>query len=206
MNYYLNLSIEKSFSKFLNGFKLVITDNILFRLLSHFEMYQMYNNGINYMKSNKQLMSEETNDLRYELIKTHELDLLATVTKYVNEGKLDYKNWTLNNSETIKWFWEIVKEQTDNDIKKNIKFESCFFFKVLLFITGNGNIPLCGISSLEFKISKINNPKDKNSSLFPIAHTCFNELCLYENYISKAHLLESLQTSIAHTNSAYGFR
>ncbi|KAL6926459.1 hypothetical protein ACO0SA_001771 [Hanseniaspora valbyensis] len=206
MNYYLNLSIEKSFSKFLKGFKIVITDNIPFHLISYFEMYQMYNNGINYMKTNEQLMSNETNDLRYELIKMHEIDLLATVTKYVNEGKVDYKNWTLNNSETIRWFWEIVKEQTDNDIKKNVKFESCFFFKLLLFITGNGNIPLCGISSLEFKISKINNPRDKNSSLFPIAHTCFNELCLYENYISKAHLLESLQTSIAHTNSAYGFR
>ncbi|CAG8475574.1 1330_t:CDS:10 [Acaulospora morrowiae] len=63
--------------------------------------------------------------------------------------------------------------------------------KLLTFVTGTDRIPATGCANLSFKISCIGDDCER----FPIAHTCFNQLCLYR-YSSKKKLEEKLKRSI----------
>mmetsp|Transcript_50979 Transcript_50979/g.75645 ORF Transcript_50979/g.75645 Transcript_50979/m.75645 type:complete len:805 (-) Transcript_50979:602-3016(-) len=95
-----------------------------------------------------------------------------------------------------KWFWEVVSEEFDQELKA----------RLLQFVTGTSGVPARGFSVLQgndgsirtFTIHGIH----LEMSLFPRAHTCFNriDLPLYE---SKKDLKDKLQ--IALTMAATGF-
>lgn len=202
MNYYLTSSVEMAFKRVQKGFKFIISEDSVYELIKYYELYQYYNDGMMETLDG----CDNAYDARYDLIKESDIRLLSHVTKNMNEGKSNYNRWNEEESNTIKWFWELVIEKTEEDKELLKKYEDSFFYKLMLFITGNGSIPVCGLHILELKISKMRNPRDPKMSLYPMAHTCFNELCLYETYESKEHLYESLLMSISHDNTDYGFR
>ncbi|CAI4043862.1 putative E3 ubiquitin-protein ligase HUL4 SKDI_10G2390 [Saccharomyces kudriavzevii IFO 1802] len=107
---------------------------------------------------------------------------LRSVTKYVG-GFSD-------NSKVVHWFWEII-ENWDYPLQK----------KLLQFITASDRIPATGISTIPFKISQLGS---HDSNDLPLAHTCFNEVCLW-GYSSKKKLEQKLLWAI-NESEGYGFR
>jgi E3 ubiquitin-protein ligase HECTD2 len=63
--------------------------------------------------------------------------------------------------------------------------------KLLSFVTGSDRIPATGSANLAFKITVLG----ESDSRFPIAHTCFNQLCLYR-YRSRAKLERMLSRAL----------
>lgn len=86
------------------------------------------------------------------------------------------------NDPVIEWFWEIVHGMNQEE-KKNL----------LSFTTGSSRIPLGGLETIPFKISRSGDSQTR----LPSAHTCFSILALPE-YASKEVLRERLLKSIEH--------
>lgn len=112
----------------------------------------------------------------------YDFQMLRSVTKYVNGFN--------DNSEVITWFWDIV-QNWDLPLQR----------KLLQFISGSDRVPPTGMSTLPFKISRLG-PHD--SEKLPIAHTCFNELCLWD-YSSRSKLEQKLWWAVTQCEG-YGFR
>lgn len=107
-----------------------------------------------------------------------DVDVLQSVTQYSGwRTKEEAKNSAL-----VKWFWEYVAALTFKQQKK-----------VLLFITGSDRVPATGIQNLSLKVSRLDNGKD--SERLPVAHTCFNELSIYE-YSSKEKMVDKLTKAV----------
>ncbi|EMG50520.1 HUL4 Probable E3 ubiquitin-protein ligase HUL4 [Candida maltosa Xu316] len=116
----------------------------------------------------------------------HKIDIavLKSVTKYIGWKSPE----DATTSKIITWFWEYM-DDLSNEAKK----------KLLIFVTGSDRVPATGIQNLPFKISLLNNGYE--SQRLPIAHTCFNELALY-NYTTKETFVEKLNKAI---NESAGF-
>ncbi|KAF3994053.1 hypothetical protein FT663_00073 [Candidozyma haemuli var. vulneris] len=114
-----------------------------------------------------------------------DVDVLQSVT--------NYSGWPSKqeavDSNTVKWFWEYVSELTYKQQKK-----------LLLFITGSDRVPATGIQNLTLKISRLRTTGGDSDRL-PVAHTCFNELALYD-YSSKSKLADKLGKAV---NMSAGF-
>lgn len=80
-----------------------------------------------------------------------------------------YEDGWEENSQVIKWFWEVIFELTEEEGKK-----------FLFFCTGCDRAPINGLGSLKFVISRTG----AEESSLPSVHTCFNHLVLPE-YSSK---------------------
>ncbi|XP_007894931.2 probable E3 ubiquitin-protein ligase HECTD2 [Callorhinchus milii] len=108
-----------------------------------------------------------------------ELDMYALqkVTQYEGYSKVD---------PTIRYFWDIV-----------LGFSLELQKQLLHFATGSDRVPVGGLADLSFKISKI----DVSIDWLPVAHTCFNQLCL-PPYQSKKKLKQKLTVAIS---NAEGF-
>jgi len=90
----------------------------------------------------------------------------------------------------IKWFWEIVLEEWDDDQRRQL----------LMFSTGSDRAPVNGLKSLNFVIVRERANDDRR---LPSSHTCFNRLDVPE-YSSKAALQRGLETAIANA-TGFGF-
>ncbi|ODV78553.1 uncharacterized protein CANTADRAFT_26604 [Suhomyces tanzawaensis NRRL Y-17324] len=112
-----------------------------------------------------------------------DIDILKSVTQYAgwSGGKEE-----ATNSQVIQWFWEYFQSLNANQRKK-----------FLVFVTGSDRVPATGIQNLTFKISLMG----KDTNRLPVAHTCFNELALY-NYRSKAILVDKVSRAV---NESAGF-
>lgn len=108
---------------------------------------------------------------------SHEIDIhsLEAVTTY--EG-------FRHSDRVIRDFWDIVTTSYSAELKQ----------KLLLFVTGTDRMPATG-STKFFKISRMGGDCDK----LPIAHTCFNQLCLW-NYHSKQKLYNKLTQAITESS------
>ncbi|CEP23399.1 HUL4 [Cyberlindnera jadinii] len=106
-----------------------------------------------------------------------------------------YNGWSsseeASNSQLIKWFWEWV--ETLNNAKQK---------QFLCFVTGSGRIPATGITTMSFKITRLKSYG--TSTRLPMAHTCFNELCLFE-YRSREEMFRKLNISISESEG-FGLR
>lgn len=107
-----------------------------------------------------------------------DVDVLKSVTNYTGWGRKE----DAEKSEAVKWFWEYLSSLNFQQQKR-----------VLLFITGSDRVPATGIQNLSLRISRLNNGKD--SERLPIAHTCFNELAIYE-YSSREKMVDKLSKAI----------
>ncbi|XP_062832249.1 probable E3 ubiquitin-protein ligase HECTD2 isoform X2 [Anolis carolinensis] len=87
---------------------------------------------------------------------------------------------------TIRYFWEVVLE-FPLELQK----------KLLHFATGSDRVPVGGMTDLSFKISK----SEASTDWLPVAHTCFNQLCL-PPYKTKKELKQKLTIGIS---NAEGF-
>lgn len=107
------------------------------------------------------------------------MDALRKVTVYEGYTK---------NDPTVRYFWDVVLSFS-LDLKK----------KLLLFATGSDRVPIGGMGEMEFKIVRMEVPN--STSMLPMAHTCFNQLCL-PPYKSRKILKQKLTIAIS---NAEGF-
>lgn len=107
-----------------------------------------------------------------------------------------YKNWNLDPAftpkdtantndprqygPTVVWFWEYFAALSPKDQRK-----------LLMFVTGSDRVPATGLSAMSFKISRLGGDSER----YPVSHTCFNELGLYE-YASKNKLVAKLDRAV----------
>ncbi|KAG7693784.1 hypothetical protein KL915_004074 [Ogataea haglerorum] len=110
-----------------------------------------------------------------------DIEILKSVTKYNGFSETD---------NTVKWFWDYFERKSAADQRK-----------ILFFITGSDRLPATGLPSLTFKITKLVDP---NLDHLPIAHTCFNELCLYA-YRSEEIFVSKLDKAIWYSEG-FGLR
>ncbi|OBA20848.1 hypothetical protein METBIDRAFT_77994 [Metschnikowia bicuspidata var. bicuspidata NRRL YB-4993] len=110
--------------------------------------------------------------------KSFDVDILKSVTKYSGWGRKE----DAENSLTVKWFWEYMSGLTFQQQKQ-----------LLLFVTGSDRVPATGIQNLSLRISRLSNGRD--SDRLPTAHTCFNELAIYE-YSSREKMIDKLSKAI----------
>ncbi|RAL17600.1 HECT-type E3 ubiquitin-protein ligase [Aspergillus homomorphus CBS 101889] len=78
-----------------------------------------------------------------------------------------YENWSIPRPETdpvVRWFWEIFGQAAPQSQRK-----------ILSFITGSDRIPAMGATSLSIRLACLGD----DTSRFPTARTCFNQLGLY---------------------------
>jgi len=124
-----------------------------------------------------------------KILSPEELELIICGTQILDFNELKkvcrYEEYT-EESQTIKDFWEIVLQFTEEDKKK-----------FLSFVTGCDRAPIDGLGSLPITIS--NGGTDLEQ--LPSAHTCFNNLIL-PNYNDKEKLKKNLLTAI---NYSEGF-
>ena len=118
-----------------------------------------------------------------------ELELIICGTQLLDFNELKkaalYEEYT-KDSETIKYFWEILLDFNEEEKKK-----------FLSFVTGCDRAPIDGLGSLQITIS--NGGTDIKQ--LPSAHTCFNNLIL-PNYKDKEKMKKAILTAI---NYSEGF-
>lgn len=107
------------------------------------------------------------------------VDALRAVTRY-NHWSSRYKNPD-QDAQVVNWFWRYFKA-----------LDLAMQHKLLMFVTGSDRIPATGVSTMQFTITRAGGNCDR----YPVSHTCFNELCLYE-YDSKQKLVNMLTRAIS---------
>ena len=71
-----------------------------------------------------------------------------------------YANGFTPNSQMMKWFWQIVLEEWDDEKRR----------KLLAFSTGSDRAPVNGLKSMKFYIVM----EGEDDNRLPTSHTCFN--------------------------------
>ncbi|ONH69526.1 putative E3 ubiquitin-protein ligase HUL4 [Cyberlindnera fabianii] len=112
------------------------------------------------------------------------------ITKYSGWGKVGPEVMTI---EIVQWFWEWFG-------KLNYDRQA----KFLVFVTGSDRIPATGVSTMTFKMTKLTDYSGSGGRL-PCAHTCFNELCLYD-YSSKRQFWDKMDMAITESEGYFGIR
>ena len=124
-----------------------------------------------------------------KILTPQELELIICGTQILDFHELKiaavYEEFD-KNSETIKYFWEILFDFNEEEKKK-----------FLSFVTGCDRAPIDGLGSLPITIT--NGGSDINQ--LPTAHTCFNNLIL-PDYKDKEKMKKALLTAI---NYSEGF-
>lgn len=116
-----------------------------------------------------------------------DVEILESVTKYTGWSSAQ----EAKNSTVIKWFWEIMQSMDQNHRKL-----------LMSFVTGSDRVPATGIQNLPFRIHLLNDNQD--SCRLPLAHTCFNELAIY-NYSRKEKLSQKLYRAMEES-SGFGIK
>lgn len=121
------------------------------------------------------------------LFKPEEIELLVCGSKEFDfsalEQATEYDAGFTADHRTIKHFWEVVHEFSDDQKRK-----------LLQFTTGTDKVPVGGLSKLKLIIAR-NGP---DSERLPTAHTCFNVLLL-PDYTTKEKLQERLIKAISYS-------
>ncbi|XP_032649043.1 putative E3 ubiquitin-protein ligase HECTD2 [Chelonoidis abingdonii] len=123
------------------------------------------------------------------LLRPEEVEILVCgspeLDMYALQRNTQYDGY-LKTDLTIRYFWEVV-----------LGFPLDLQKKLLHFTTGSDRVPVGGMADLNFKISK----SETSTNWLPVAHTCFNQLCL-PPYKSKKELKQKLVIGIS---NAEGF-
>jgi hypothetical protein len=126
-----------------------------------------------------------------KILSPQELELIICGTQKLDFSELQksvrYECYN-RDSITIKYFWEILNEFTEEE--KN---------KFLLFVTGCNRAPIGGLSSLPFIISR-----NGNKNELPSSHTCFNHLVL-PDYMDKELMKMKIKTALNYYEG-FGFK
>ena len=116
-----------------------------------------------------------------------ELELIICGTQVLNFHELKrvakYEDGYKKDSLTIKYFWDVLFEFSEEEKKK-----------FLFFVTGCDRAPINGLGSLIITVSRWGPDSDK----LPTAHTCFNHL-LIPDYQNKDKLKKNLTIAISNS-------
>ena len=116
-----------------------------------------------------------------------ELELIICGTQVLNFNELKrvakYEDGYKKDSLTIKYFWDVLFEFSEEEKKK-----------FLFFVTGCDRAPINGLGSLIITVSRWGPDSDK----LPTAHTCFNHL-LIPDYQNKDKLKKNLTIAISNS-------
>ena len=116
-----------------------------------------------------------------------ELELIICGTQVLNFYELKrvakYEDGYKKDSLTIKYFWDVLFEFSEEEKKK-----------FLFFVTGCDRAPINGLGSLIITVSRWGPDSDK----LPTAHTCFNHL-LIPDYQNKDKLKKNLTIAISNS-------
>lgn len=97
-----------------------------------------------------------------------------------------YANGFTPTSNLVKWFWEIVLEEWNDEQRRAL----------LSFATGSDRAPVNGLKAMKFYLIK--DMENTNDLKLPTSHTCFNQLVV-PDYSSKdilrAKLLAAIENS-----------
>ena len=170
-------------------------DKIMINNLNKEEYVELYtdwyfNKSIDgYFRSFEKGFYKVFNKSLTKILTPNELELILCGTQILDFHELkiaaQYEEYE-KNSETIKYFWEILFDFNEEEKKK-----------FLSFVTGCDRAPIDGLGSLSITIT--NGGNDLNQ--LPTAHTCFNNLIL-PDYKDKEKKKKSLLTAI---NYSEGF-
>ncbi|KAL4806871.1 hypothetical protein BDV18DRAFT_138365 [Aspergillus unguis] len=103
-----------------------------------------------------------------------------------------YNNWPIAKPEkapVVQWFWDYFERTTPEAQRR-----------LLSFITSSDRIPAMGATSLNIQLMCLGN----DSPRFPIAHTCFNRLGLYQ--YSSREKLERLLSEAVLNSEGFGLK
>ena len=170
-------------------------ENIMINNTNKFEYVELYvewyfNKSIDeYFKSFEKGFYKVFNKNLTKILTPQELELIICGTQILDFHELKiacvYEEFD-KNSETIKYFWEILFDFNEEEKKK-----------FLSFVTGCDRAPIDGLGSLPITVT--NGGSDLNQ--LPTAHTCFNNLIL-PDYKNKEKIKKALLTAI---NYSEGF-
>ncbi|XP_053548302.1 probable E3 ubiquitin-protein ligase HECTD2 [Bombina bombina] len=146
---------------------------------SIYKQFSAFYHGFHSVCSSNALMLLRPEEVEILVCGSPELDMhaLQRNTQYDGYVKTDL---------TVRYFWEVV-----------LGFPLELQKKLLHFATGSDRVPVGGMADLNFKISK----SETSTNWLPIAHTCFNQLCL-PPYKTKKELKQKLTIAIS---NAEGF-
>lgn len=120
------------------------------------------------------------------MFRTQELEILVSGSQEYDfnslESTTDYDGGFNKDSQTVKDFWTVVHDMSDEDKRK-----------LLQFTTGTDRAPVGGLSQLRLVIAR-NGP---DSERLPTAHTCFNVILL-PDYKNRDKLKERLHKAITY--------
>eukprot|EP00934_Nitzschia_sp_Nitz4_P003621 Nitzschia sp. Nitz4//scaffold265_size26576//3226//5822//NITZ4_008244-RA/size26576-augustus-gene-0.20-mRNA-1//1//CDS//3329544828//3611//frame0 len=135
----------------------------------------------------------DPNELELILCGLPEIDMYDWECNTIYSGLFESKG---KRNKVVEWFWEVVRNDFDQEMKA----------RLLQFVTGTSGVPAKGFSVLQGNDGNIKrfaiHGVDRNSYVYPRAHTCFNRIDL-PTYASKKELYEKLKAAI--TLSAVGF-
>ena len=182
-----------------NGRHITVTDENKFEYVNLVTAYRMTNAVKHqlaaFVKGFEEVVPRET----ISLFNAAELELMISGTPDIDVEDLyantEYTGFNVG-SRQIRWFWDIVREMSKEDLAR-----------LLMFCTGTSKVPLEGFSALQgmqgpqkFQIHR----QHADDSKLPSAHTCFNQLDLHE-YSSKEILRERLLYAIVEGCEGFGF-
>ncbi len=125
-----------------------------------------------------------------EIFRPQELENLVCGSPHLDFDALQrgavYEGGYSENSQVVKWFWQIISELSIEDKKK-----------VLKFFTGSDRSPIGGLEKMKCVIQRAG----PDSMFLPTSHTCFNVLML-PDYTSRGKTRDRLLTAI---NNSSGF-
>ncbi|VEU38895.1 unnamed protein product [Pseudo-nitzschia multistriata] len=117
---------------------------------------------------------------------------------------IDMEDWTKNtkysgifestaeNNQVVKWFWDVVKEDFDQEMKA----------RLLQFVTGTSGVPPGGFSVLQGNDNNIKlfcvHGVSRDQYVYPRAHTCFNRIDL-PNYATREELANRVKQAVSMT-------
>jgi HECT-domain (ubiquitin-transferase) len=135
----------------------------------------------------------DANELELILCGLPEINIEDWMANTIYKGLFELEG---RNHPVVKWFWEIVRDEFDQEMRA----------RLLQFSTGTSGVPLRGFAYLQgidgnikkFTIQGV----DRKMYMYPKSHTCFNRIDL-PCYETKRELLETL--TIAVTTSYVGF-
>ncbi|XP_076981572.1 putative E3 ubiquitin-protein ligase HECTD2 isoform X3 [Tamandua tetradactyla] len=143
---------------------------------SIYKQFAAFYYGFHSVCASNALMLLRSEEVEILVCGSPELDMhaLQRSTQYDGYAKTDL---------TIRYFWDVV-----------LGFPLDLQKKLLHFTTGSDRVPVGGMADLNFKISK----NETSTNWLPVAHTCFNQLCL-PPYKSKKDLKQKLIIGISNS-------
>nr|XP_002122623.3 apoptosis-resistant E3 ubiquitin protein ligase 1 [Ciona intestinalis] len=188
-------SLSKVIDLVPNGANVAVTNDNKIKYLNRIAQYRLSESIKNELALFIKGLTSIVPDHLLSVFDENELELVMCGSSKISPD--DFKLHCVVNSgmdptfqKILSWFWSLISTFTQDELAR-----------LLQFTTGCSQLPPDGFKALEpkFKISSI----EYKTGGLPMAHTCFNELCL-PNYESYDDLHKMLKISITEGITGFG--